>query len=521
MIFLNATLHFTVLLVIHFLGQKSHCASATANSVVIINERTNLDPLRSLDKMEQILSTDRTRLSVSKSSDAIVKSFELKTGKKKKIIRPSPLPTRMPAIDKVVTTKPTVQVPKKGPPTKEDVTSKPSTAAGSPSKPLPATDKVVTTKPTVQVPKKGPPTKEDVTSKPSTAAGSKTVIGVPTTAIPNGDDSTTVINAPKEGNVPDDDNIKTSDSTDKPSGTDETGTGTDGGDDVESDSGNGEPASKDDDKVVDTSTTGGGSDDGKNGADGSKSAIGAGAGAGTDAGTDGGDDVESDSGNGEPASKDDDKVVDTSTTGGGSDDGKNGADGSKSAIGAGAGAGTDAGAGAGAGAGTDGNGQPEVAKAATPTYQPSSFQSPEKHLEKDTLLPVSLAPTAPTKGNKKGKFHKPTAQPIASKVNPSPKRSPPPTPPGATSVRSGSDPVDVTLVASEKSALTTVKYFFYTFMACVAVFGFIFCIRRYGPWTITGFITLPCYFQNVIYRVITLTLVSSLLFSSSIFFLSL
>ena len=443
MIFLDATLHFTVLLVIHFLGQKSHCASATANSVVIINERTNLDPLRSLDRMEQILSTDRTRLSVSKSSAAIVKSFELKTGKKKKIIRPSPLPTRMPAIDKVVTTKPTVQVPEKGPPTKEDVISKPSTAAGAPSKALPATDKVVTTKPTVQAPKKGPPTKEDVTSKPSTAAGapSKTVIGVPTTAIPNEDDSTTVINAPKEGNVPDDDNSKTSVSTDKPSGTNETGTGSDDVDVDESESGEDEPASKD--KDADNSKSGGGSDDGKNGAEGNDAPIGAVAGGGT---VDGDDD------------------------------------------------------------------EPEAAKAATPTYQPSSFQSPAKHLEIDTLLPVSLAPTAPTKGNKKGKFHKPTDQPIASKANPSPKRSPPPTPPGATSVRSGSDPVDLTLVASEKSALTTVKYFFYTFMACVAVFGFIFCIRRYGPWTITGFITLPCYFQNVIYRVITLTLVSSLLF---------
>ena len=494
MIFLDATLHFTVLLVIHFLGQKSHCASATANSVVIINERTNLDPLRSLDRMEQILSTDRTRLSVSKSSDAMVKSFELKTGKKKKIIRPSPLPTRMPAIDKVVTTKPTVQVPEKGPPTKEDVISKPSTAAGAPSKALPATDKVVTTKPTVQAPKKGPPTEEDVTSKPSTAAGapSKTVIGVPTTAIPNEDDSTTVINAPKEGNVPDDDNSKTSVSTDKPSGTNETGTGSDDVDVDESESGEDEPASKD--KDADNSKNGGGSDDGKNGAEGNEAPIGAVAGGGT---VDG-DVDESESGEDEPASKD--KDADNSKTGGGSDDGKNGAEGNEAPIGA------------GAVAGTDGNGQPEAAKAATPTYQPSSFQSPEKHLEIDTLLPVSLAPTAPTKGNKKGKFHKPTAQPIASKVNPSPKRSPPPTPPGATSVRSGSDPVDVTLVASEKSALTTVKYFFYTFMACVAVFGFIFCIRRYGPWTITGFITLPCYFQNVIYRVITLTLVSSLLF---------
>jgi hypothetical protein len=395
MIFPDATLRLTVIVVIHFLSQKSHCAIATASSVVIVDERTNINPLRLLNRMESILFTDRTKLSILKSSDAMLKSLELKLVKKKKVrptVNPTRIPTCVPSINKVMPLKPSTTLPKKTPPTKAVVPLEPTAP-----KPVGDKDNV----------------KDDAPLQGNVPEGNKNDKSSPSSKSP-GDKDDKVIGGTepavgaakgKPAKVPQPNSLPSSKvkSTTKPSVA-PTSVSKDNSDDSEKENKlTYQPTIKVESPTKPSETP-----------------------------VDDSGEKENQPTN-QPTSKVESPTKPSETP-------------------------------------VDDSGEKEN----QPTNQPiSHFESPTNLLEKVTLSPEAVIPTAATQGNRKGRSSKPSAAPSSS-------------PPGVTSI---SPPVDEALAAREKSALTSAKYFFYTFMACVAVCGVVYCIRRYGIRNFHGFIS--------------------------------
>ena len=456
MIFTDAMLQFVFLLVNHLLNKKSYAVAVTSS---IVDGRTNFDPVLPLNRKENGRCTDCTTSTTSTVSDVTLKSFELKA-RKKKTYHPTPLPT-----NKVAASKPVTQIISKGTyspnplPSSKVAASKPVTqiiSKGSYSPtPLPSST-VAASKPVTQIISKGSLTKMPLKTpsapsvKPPLALDTK----VPSVSNAKEGDSKIVGVPSKEDKGPGDDKNKIGDSTNKASGNGETGDEDKGKEgeapDVDPNAATGDGAADD---GTTASTT---PDDEGNGKD-TAPADGA------------SDSTERGSSSNSPSLKTTPKPLAPSEV---SKDPPKDKQGSSD----------------------------EVTKSAAPTSEPSDiFKSPTPPEDYVTIIPTSghASETSP-KGKKRArptlnpsvKKTSPTPIPtklpsIAGKSKPSGKGSPSPRPTGTTGATSSTDPIDEGEIASEKSALTSAKYFFYTFMACVAIVGIIYYIRRYGTQNFT------------------------------------
>jgi hypothetical protein len=453
MIFPDATLRLTVIMVIYFLSQKSQCAIATASSVVVVDERTNINPLRLLNRLKSILFTDREKLSILESSDAKLKSFELKVAKKKKVratVIPTRIPTRVPSINKVM------PLPKKTSPTKAVVPLEPTAP-----KPVGDKDNVHNDEPLQgNVPEGNKNDKSSPTSKSPGDKDDKVIGGTePAAGAAKG----------KPAKVPQPTTSKV-ESTTKPSVAPTSISKDDAGKSAKAPQPNSQPTSKAESTTTspDASINDAGDSDKENQPNSQpttskvKSPT-----TPPDASiNDAGDSDEENQPNSQPTTskvKSPTTPPDASINDAGDSDEEN-----------------------------QPNSQPTTSKVKSPTTPPDAsindagdsdkenrpssqpiirFESPTINLEKETSSPIAVIPTAAIQGNRKGRS-KPSAAPSSS-------------PPGITSI---SPPVDEALAAREKSALTSAKYFFYTFMACVAFCGVVYCIRGYGIRNFNGFI---------------------------------